>query len=108
MFEPGTESWRDSLGNPSALWVSALGRRKRANRFLSRCRPLRRTCLARPAPGAAFAGELRHPQHRSPSPWHSCPMAIDPRVDIGHVHLKVSDLDRALAFYCGVLGFELQ
>jgi catechol 2,3-dioxygenase len=35
-------------------------------------------------------------------------MAIDPRVDIGHVHLKVSDIDRALAFYCGVLGFELQ
>lgn len=33
--------------------------------------------------------------------------SIDPRVDIGHVHLKVSDLDRALAFYCGVLGFEL-
>src|SRR5256714_10940404 len=33
---------------------------------------------------------------------------IDPRVDIGHVHLKVSDLDRALDFYCGVLGFELQ
>jgi catechol 2,3-dioxygenase len=33
---------------------------------------------------------------------------IDPGVEIGHVHLKVSDLDRALAFYCGVLGFELQ
>lgn len=33
--------------------------------------------------------------------------AIDPRVDIGHVHLKVADLDRALAFYVGVLGFEL-
>jgi len=33
-------------------------------------------------------------------------MSIDPRVDIGHVHLKVSDLDRALAFYCGVLGFD--
>ena len=33
---------------------------------------------------------------------------IDARVNIGHVHLKVSDLDRALAFYCGVLGFELQ
>ncbi len=33
---------------------------------------------------------------------------IDPRVDIGHVHLKVADLDRALAFYVGVLGFELQ
>ena len=26
---------------------------------------------------------------------------------IGHVHLKVADLDRALGFYCGVLGFEL-
>ncbi|HSK49949.1 MAG TPA: VOC family protein [Solirubrobacterales bacterium] len=33
---------------------------------------------------------------------------IDPGVDIGHVHLKVADLDRALEFYCGVLGFELQ
>jgi catechol 2,3-dioxygenase len=27
---------------------------------------------------------------------------------IGHVHLKVADLERALGFYCGVLGFELQ
>ncbi len=34
-------------------------------------------------------------------------MAIDPRVDIGHVHLKVADVERALGFYCGVLGFEL-
>ena len=33
--------------------------------------------------------------------------AIDPGVDIGHVHLKVADLDRALQFYRGVLGFEL-
>ena len=33
---------------------------------------------------------------------------IDARVDIGHVHLKVADLDRALAFYRDVLGFELQ
>jgi catechol 2,3-dioxygenase len=33
---------------------------------------------------------------------------IDPRVGIGHVHLKVADLERALKFYCGVLGFELQ
>jgi catechol 2,3-dioxygenase len=34
--------------------------------------------------------------------------AIDPGADIGHVHLKVSDLDRALAFWRDVLGFELQ
>jgi catechol 2,3-dioxygenase len=32
---------------------------------------------------------------------------IDPRTEIGHVHLKVSDLDRAVAFYSGVLGFEV-
>jgi catechol 2,3-dioxygenase len=32
---------------------------------------------------------------------------IDPRVHIGHVHLKVADLDRAIAFYHGVLGFEI-
>jgi catechol 2,3-dioxygenase len=32
---------------------------------------------------------------------------IDARVSIGHVHLKVADLERSLAFYCGVLGFEL-
>src|SRR5438128_2116498 len=37
----------------------------------------------------------------------SNPKPIDPGVDIGHVHLKVSDLQRALDFYCGVLGFEL-
>jgi len=32
---------------------------------------------------------------------------IDPRTEIGHVHLKVSDLERAVAFYSGVLGFEV-
>ncbi|HEX2706419.1 MAG TPA: VOC family protein [Solirubrobacterales bacterium] len=37
----------------------------------------------------------------------SSPKPIDPGVDVGHVHLKVADIDRALDFYCGVLGFEL-
>ena len=32
---------------------------------------------------------------------------IAPGTRIGHVHLKVSNLERSLAFYCGVLGFEL-
>nr|CAA9247705.1 Glyoxalase family protein [uncultured Armatimonadetes bacterium] len=32
---------------------------------------------------------------------------IDAGVRIGHVHLKVADLERSLAFYCGVLGFAL-
>ena len=32
---------------------------------------------------------------------------IHPDTRIGHVHLRVADLDRSLAFYCGVLGFQL-
>jgi catechol 2,3-dioxygenase len=38
--------------------------------------------------------------HRSANP-------IADGVRIGHVHLKVADLERALSFYCDVLGFEL-
>ena len=32
---------------------------------------------------------------------------IDPGTRLGHVHLKVADIERSLAFYCGVLGFEV-
>lgn len=39
------------------------------------------------------------------NPQPAVPVA--PATRIGHVHLKVSDLDRAIAFYSGVLGFEL-
>jgi catechol 2,3-dioxygenase len=35
------------------------------------------------------------------------PRPIDPGVRIGHAHLKVADIERSLAFYCDVLGFEL-
>jgi catechol 2,3-dioxygenase len=41
------------------------------------------------------------------SDHHGNANPIDPGVRIGHVHLKVADLDRSLAFYCDVLGFEL-
>ena len=34
-------------------------------------------------------------------------MSLDPRTRIGHVHLTVANLDRALAFYRDVLGFEV-
>jgi len=34
-------------------------------------------------------------------------VSIHPHTRIGHVHLKVSDLERAVAFYNGVLGFEI-
>ena len=40
-------------------------------------------------------------------PHQSPDRPVDPGVKIGHVHLKVADIDRALGFYCGVLGFEL-
>jgi catechol 2,3-dioxygenase len=33
--------------------------------------------------------------------------SIDPGADVGHVHLKVADIDRALEFYVGVLGFDV-
>ncbi len=39
---------------------------------------------------------------------HLTPRPIAPGARIGHVHLKVGDLDRALAFYCGILGFDLK
>jgi len=38
---------------------------------------------------------------------HRAGRKIDPKVSIGHVHLKVADLERALDFYRGVLGLEL-
>jgi catechol 2,3-dioxygenase len=43
--------------------------------------------------------------------WRTIPLvnerSIDPGVRIGHVHLKVAEIERSLAFYCGVLGFNL-
>src|SRR4051794_24564612 len=35
------------------------------------------------------------------------PAPVDPGTRIGHVHLKVSDLERSVAFYTQVLGFEV-
>ncbi len=35
------------------------------------------------------------------------PAPVHPNTRIGHIHLKVADLDRAIAFYSGILGFEL-
>ena len=34
-------------------------------------------------------------------------MSLHPATRVGHVHLKVSDLEKAIAFYSGVLGFEV-
>jgi catechol 2,3-dioxygenase len=48
--------------------------------------------------------------HTAPRPLAGEPSSarpIDPGARIGHVHLKVADIERALGFYCGVLGFQL-
>jgi catechol 2,3-dioxygenase len=42
-----------------------------------------------------------------PQAYLQPPRPVAPGTRIGHVHLKVADLERALGFYCGVLGFEL-
>ncbi|MFM7333075.1 MAG: VOC family protein [Tabrizicola sp.] len=34
-------------------------------------------------------------------------MSLPPETRVGHVHLKVADLDRAIGFYSGVLGFDV-
>jgi len=41
------------------------------------------------------------------TPLEPQPRPIEPGVRIGHGHLKVSDIERSLASYCGVLGFSL-
>src|SRR5262249_45045728 len=48
----------------------------------------------------------RDASSRTPGSYRRA-MTIDPRADIGHVHLKVADIDRSLAFYRDVLGFDL-
>jgi catechol 2,3-dioxygenase len=52
-----------------------------------------------------MAGQTRASREEQGAGRPSRPIGAGAR--IGHVHLKVSDLERALAFYCGVLGFEL-
>lgn len=47
------------------------------------------------------------PPRLQPLPDHRPAKPIADGTRIGHVHLKVADLDRALSFYCDVLGFEL-
>jgi catechol 2,3-dioxygenase len=43
----------------------------------------------------------------SAAPAPAATLPLDPRVRIGHVHLKVADLERAVKFYRDVLGFDL-
>jgi catechol 2,3-dioxygenase len=50
---------------------------------------------------------MRKSSHRMTQNQQSEPRPIHPQTRIGHVHLKVADLDRALHFYRDILGFEL-
>ena len=50
---------------------------------------------------------MGHTQPETLAMTHQKSKPVHPEVRIGHVHLKVADLERALAFYRDVLGFEL-
>jgi catechol 2,3-dioxygenase len=56
---------------------------------------------------ALIRARAEFPAMKPTVPATPAPTPIDAGVRIGHVHLKVADLERALAFYCGVLGFAL-
>jgi catechol 2,3-dioxygenase len=61
-----------------------------------------------PRPGRNFSARTRaEPINIELPPAMTETPSIHPEVRIGHVHLKVADLERALDFYCGVLGFQL-
>ena len=51
-----------------------------------------------------IGGDNWNPMAASPE---AHPRSIHPQVRIGHIHLKVADLERAIGFYRDVLGFEL-
>src|SRR5688572_7407401 len=70
-------------------------------RFTAKAIVTRGACeFARSADGPARGSMDSRMSERPATP-------IDPRVRVGHVHLKVADLERAIAFYHGVLGFEI-
>jgi len=50
---------------------------------------------------------VSHPIHSADRPVAPAVNSIAPGIRIGHIHLRVADLDRSLRFYCGVLGFKL-
>lgn len=57
--------------------------------------------------GKSETEKSENPKSSSTGDEVSADRTIDPRVRIGHVHLKVADLDRSLAFYRDVLGFAV-
>jgi len=58
------------------------------------------------ARASAAVADSAEPQPGNPQPPTARP-PLDPRVRLGHVHLKVADLDRAITFYRDVLGFQV-
>ena len=64
--------------------------------------PAERTTIAE-----VYGASAPSPRRVMTNQTSTTPRPIAAGAGIGHVHLKVADLDRALAFYCGVLGFSL-
>src|SRR6185312_8730558 len=57
-------------------------------------------------PLRAARGALTHEQGPY-EPRQRAPVAIDPHVRVGHVHLRTADIDRVRDFYVGILGFDV-
>src|SRR5438445_3876866 len=101
----GTSCSTMSPRSPSrwrSRWTATWRRRSGARRGSFRTRRRPRTTVGPSTSSRASSPPPRWSRHAS----YRRLVAIDPRVDIGHVHLKVSDIDRALGFYRDVLGFE--
>ena len=91
--EPLVENERVSVGDSAPAWRQHHGTTWRRSGFVH--------AESRSVNFADDGRQCDYPPHMNASP----PIAAGVR--IGHVHLKVADIERALAFYCGVLGFEL-
>lgn len=60
-----------------------------------------------PAPAGHHAEEMKSNAHATPVETSSAFRPVADGVSIGHIHLKVADIERAIGFYRDVLGFEV-
>jgi catechol 2,3-dioxygenase len=114
-FDPRGRSRDDfvhALAMASAAWARLRGRSDEVAACPARARHVVfgyltsaewvRMCAIHTAHHLAIVRDIR-----GESASTRAPRSIDSRVDVGHVHLKVSDLERAVRFYTEALGFEL-
>lgn len=120
----GTEDMGVSMGwwfhasNPGSAALCRILRRSKRSHAQSAClRMPRRPCALRMTasrsaqwaaqPDVSILRTMSSPSRNAPNPAPSQIRPIAAGVSVGHVHLKVADLERAIAFYRDVLGFEV-